>query len=140
MTTTNGTRALISAREGEEVFIGSFLNLSALAQRLLERARDVFVACAGEKDLFCLEDTVCGGAIIDRLEKTGAPILKSDAAMTAKLTYEHCAENIYAMLSDCEWGQHLEKIGLGKDVRVCARIDSSQLVPVYREGRIVVER
>ena len=140
ISTTNGTRALVAARKGEEVFIGSFLNLGSLVQRLLEKERDVLIACAGEKDLFCLEDTVCGGAIVDRLEQTGTSIIKSDAAQAARLIYEYYEENIYEMLIDSEWGQYLENIGLGKDVRICAQIDSSRLVPVYREGKIIVER
>ena len=70
MTTTNGTRALVASQRGAQIFIGSFLNLNALNQRLLDTGRDVLIACAGEKDLFCLEDTVCGGAIVERLEKT----------------------------------------------------------------------
>jgi phosphosulfolactate phosphohydrolase-like enzyme len=31
-------------------------------------------------------------------------------------------------------------MGLGKDVRLCAQIDSSQLVPVYREGKVFLDR
>ena len=51
MTTTNGTRALVAAREAEEVFIGAFLNLSAVCRRLKESGRDVIIACSGEKNL-----------------------------------------------------------------------------------------
>jgi 2-phosphosulfolactate phosphatase len=140
MTTTNGTRALVVARGGAEVFIGSFLNLSALADRLIEAERDVLIACSGEKDLFCLEDTVCGGAIVERLEKTGLPLDKTDAATSAKVLYEQCAGNVYGMLCTCEWGAYLEGLGLGKDVRICAQIDSSKIVPVYRDGRIILDR
>jgi 2-phosphosulfolactate phosphatase len=140
MTTTNGTRALVVARGGAEVFIGSFLNLSALVDRLVEAERDVVIACSGEKDLFCLEDTVCGGAIVEQLEKTGLPLVKTDAASAAKILYEQCEGNVYGMLCTCEWGAYLEGIGLGKDVRVCAQVDSSKLVPVYREGKIFLDR
>jgi 2-phosphosulfolactate phosphatase len=100
----------------------------------------VIIACAGEKDLFCLEDTVCGGAIIDQLEKAGVSLLKSDAAMAAKVLYEYCEGDIYGMLAGCEWGQYLESVGLGKDVRICAQVDSSRLVPVYQEGKIFLDR
>jgi 2-phosphosulfolactate phosphatase len=61
MTTTNGTRALVAARKAEELFIGAFLNLSAVCHRLTESGRDVIIACSGEKNLFCIEDVVCGG-------------------------------------------------------------------------------
>lgn len=140
MTTTNGTRALVVARGGAEVLIGSFLNLSALVDRLIEAERDVIIACSGEKDIFCLEDTVCGGAIVEQLEKTGLPLVKTDAAGAAKILYEQCEGNVYGMLCTCEWGVYLEGLGLGKDVRVCAQVDSSKIVPVYRDGRIILDR
>jgi 2-phosphosulfolactate phosphatase len=140
MTTTNGTRALVCARGGAEVFIGSFLNLGALCERLVEGGRDVLIACSGEKDLFCLEDTVCGGALVERLEKTGHSIIKTDAAHAAWILYEHYEGNVHAMLCSCEWGIYLEGLGLGKDVRICAQVDSSRIVPVYREGEIFLDR
>ncbi len=140
MTTTNGTRALIAAIGGEEVFIGSFLNLGAVCERLIGAGRNTLVACSGEKGLFCMEDTVCGGAIVERLEKAGIPLIKTDAATSAKILYEQCEGNVYGMLCTCEWGIYLEGLGLGKDVRVCAQVDSSQIVPIYREGRIILDR
>jgi 2-phosphosulfolactate phosphatase len=140
MTTTNGTRALVASRGGAEVFIGSFLNLQALCCRLTETGRDVLIACSGEKDFFCMEDTVCGGALIDRLEKTGFPTSKTDAASAAKVLYEQGECNVYEILCACEWGQYLEGLGLGRDVRICAQIDSSNLVPVYRKGKIFLDR
>jgi 2-phosphosulfolactate phosphatase len=140
MTTTNGTRALVAASKGAEVLIGAFLNLGAVCRRLEESGRDVLIACSGEKDCFCLEDTVCGGAMIERLEKNGASVKKSDAALGAKTLYESFAADICGMLATCEWGQYLEGMGLGKDVRLCAQIDSSQLVPVYRKGKVYIDR
>jgi len=140
LTTTNGTQALLAARKAAEVFIGAFLNISALSRRLEETGRDVIIACSGEKSLFCLEDTVCGGAIIDRLEQEGVSLLKNDAAMAAKVLYEYYEGDIHGMLAGCDWGQYLESVGLGKDLRICAQTDSSQLVPVYREGKIFLDR
>ncbi len=140
LTTTNGTRALLAARKAAEVFIGAFLNLSALSRYLEQVGRDVIVACAGDDDLFSLEDTVCGGAIIDCLEKGGVPLAKSDSAIVAKLLYEYYESDIYGMLAASKWGLYLERIGMGKDVRICAQIDSSGLVPVYREGKVFLVR
>jgi 2-phosphosulfolactate phosphatase len=140
MTTTNGTRALVAARKAEEVFIGSFLNLSAVCRRLKESGREVMIACSGEKNLFCLEDFVCGGAIIACLEKGEDCLAMTDASRAAKILYEHFSGDICAMLEGSEWGQYLDGIGLGEDVRICARIDSSGLVPVYRGGKVFLDR
>ncbi len=139
MTTTNGTGALVASGKGKEVFIGSFLNLRAVTERLIESGRDVLIACAGEKDVFCLEDTICAGAIIDRLERKG-PVSGNDSSRTAKVMYDECQGDIYDALCSCDWGRHLESLGLGKDIRTCARVDSSSLVPVYRDGRIFIDR
>lgn len=140
MTTTNGTRALVASRGAAEVFIGAFLNLSAVCLRLKESGRDILIACSGEKNLFCLEDFVCGGAMVACLEKSGIPLILSDAARAAKILYDHFSPDICGMLEDSEWGQYLECIGLGEDVRVCAQIDSSKVVPVYRDGKVFLDR
>lgn len=140
MTTTNGTRALVAAKKADQVFIGAFLNLSAVCARLREAGLDTIIACSGEKDLFCLEDFVCGGAIISCLGGDGASPVLTDAARAAKILYEHFSADICAMLEGSEWGQYLEGAGLGEDVRICARIDSSRLVPVYRDGKVLLDR
>jgi len=140
MTTTNGTRALVAAREAEEVFIGAFLNLSAVCRRLKESGRDVIIACSGEKNLFCLEDFVCGGGMISCLSADGNSLVMTDAARAAKILYEHFSPDICAMLEGSEWGQYLDSIGLGEDVRICAQIDSSCFVPVYRDGKVFLDR
>ena len=140
MTTTNGTRTLVAAKRAEEVFIGAFLNLSAVCRRLKESGRDVIIACSGEKNLFCLEDFICGGAMVACLSGEQNSLIVTDAARAAKILYEHFSPDICAMLEGSEWGQYLDSIGLSEDVRICAQIDSSILVPVYRDGKVSVER
>ncbi|HSR12849.1 MAG TPA: 2-phosphosulfolactate phosphatase [Thermodesulfobacteriota bacterium] len=140
MTTTNGTRALVASRGGADVLIGSFLNVTAVTRALVARGRDVLIACSGEKDVFCFEDAVCGGAIIEGMERIGRTTEMSDAARSARMLFRQCEADIYGSLCGCDWGRHLEDIGLGDDIPICARVDSSDLVPVYRDGRIFLER
>jgi 2-phosphosulfolactate phosphatase len=140
MTTTNGTRALVASRKADEVFIGAFLNLTAVCRRLKENGRDVIIACSGEKNLFCLEDFVCGGSMISCLEKSEPDVIMTDAARAAKILYEHFSPDICGMLENSEWGQYLESIGMGEDVRICGQIDSSVLVPLYRDGKVSLDR
>jgi 2-phosphosulfolactate phosphatase len=140
MTTTNGTRALVASRRAAEIFIGAFLNLTAVCRRLQESGREVIIACSGEKNLFCLEDFICGGAMVSCLEASNVNLAMADSARAAKILYEHFSPNICQMLEDSEWGRYLESVGLGEDVRICAQIDSSRLVPVYREGKVTLDR
>lgn len=139
LTTTNGTKALIAAQKAREVFIGAFLNISAVAVCLQQKQRDVLIACAGEKGLFCLEDTFCAGALVQKLAQGEKKVILSDAAIMAKILYEHFQEDIYGLLSTCEWGRYLRGLGLEEDVRICAQVDICRLVPVFRKGRVYLE-
>ena len=62
LTTTNGTKAITIAKEAEGILIGSFLNLNALADFLIEDGKSVLIQCAGWKNRFNLEDTLFAGA------------------------------------------------------------------------------
>jgi 2-phosphosulfolactate phosphatase len=139
LTTTNGTQALVAAQGGAEIYIGSFLNIKAVCRQLVKAGRDVLIACSGEKGLFSLEDAVCGGAIVSGVEKIGLSLDETDAANAAKILYRHFANDICGMLFASEWGQHLQNMGLGEDIHACALNDTSDFVPVYREGKIFVE-
>ena len=69
ITTTNGTRALHLSAAADEIVVGAFLNLGAVADHLRRLNKDVVVVCAGWKGQFCLEDTLFGGALAARLAK-----------------------------------------------------------------------
>src|ERR687887_246214 len=58
LSTTNGTRAILeTARQCEQVLLGSLLNLSAVARAVGER--DAVVVCAGFQGGFALDDVYC---------------------------------------------------------------------------------
>jgi 2-phosphosulfolactate phosphatase len=80
MSTTNGTRAIVTAAEScETVLLGSLLNLSAVVDAVRERGEDVVVVCAGWKGLFAIDDAYCAGRITRGLEGE-----RTDAAVAAE--------------------------------------------------------
>jgi 2-phosphosulfolactate phosphatase len=66
-TTSNGTRALLRAAGADRVLIGSFVNLQAVVTVLAQDDRPVHLVCAGTKGRITVEDSLCAGAIVDRL-------------------------------------------------------------------------
>lgn len=136
MTTTNGTAALIAAQKAAKVFIGAFLNLSAVVTALKETKYDILIACAGEKGLFCLEDTLCAGALVKKLMETDKEVSLTDAALMAKILYTHFEDDLYGILSSCEWGRYLIGLGLEEDVRICAQVDVSRSAPIFLGGKV----
>ncbi len=136
MTTTNGTAALIAAQKAAKVFIGAFLNLSAVVTALKKTKCDILIACAGEKGLFCLEDTLCAGALVKKLMETDKEVSLTDAALMAKILYTHFEDDLYGILSSCEWGRYLIGLGLEEDVRICAQVDVSRSAPIFLGGKV----
>jgi len=136
MTTTNGTKALVAAQKAAKVFIGAFLNMSAVSAAVQETRRNVLIACAGEKGLFCLEDTLCAGALVKKLMETATEVSLTDAAIMAKILYTHFEDDLYGILSSCEWGRYLIGLGLEEDVRICAQVDVSQVTPIFYGGKV----
>jgi 2-phosphosulfolactate phosphatase len=66
LTTTNGTRAIVTAAaDCEEVLVGSLLNLDAVAERAGAAGEDVEIVCAGVDGRFSLDDAYCAGRIAD---------------------------------------------------------------------------
>ncbi|MGH3016056.1 MAG: 2-phosphosulfolactate phosphatase, partial [Gaiellaceae bacterium] len=64
LTTTNGTRALVTAGERcERVLAGSLLNLEALVASARDGGGDVTVVCAGVKGEFAMDDAYVAGRI-----------------------------------------------------------------------------
>jgi 2-phosphosulfolactate phosphatase len=137
LTTTNGTKAFHLVSSGEEIMVGSFLNIRATAQRCFGLDRDLLLFPSGDKGNFSLEDTVCGGMLIDViLGKGGKPIALTDVSCAAHILYQRFKANLVEALRLSNHGKDLIDLGLGDDLPYCAQTDITSLVPIFREGVI----
>jgi 2-phosphosulfolactate phosphatase len=137
LTTTNGTKAFHFVSSGEEVMVGSFFNIGAIAERCFELNRDLFLFPSGDKGNFSLEDTVCGGMLIDLIIKRGKkPIALTDASHAAHILYQRFEGNLLEAFHLSHHGRELIDLGLGDDLLYCARTNLTPLVPIFREGVI----
>jgi 2-phosphosulfolactate phosphatase len=137
ISTTNGTAALRRSLAAEAVVVGSFLNLAAVADFARRQQRDVLVVCAGWKGQFCLEDTVFGGALAERLS-TDFDVRGSDATLAALNLWELGKADLSAYLLQSAHVRRLNSLEASKDFEFCLRIDSyADVLPVWREDRLV---
>lgn len=137
LTTTNGTKALRSVVGCENVLVAGFANARAVVQRCMALKADPVMIPAGGKGKFSLEDVVCGGMMIDLLEKKGVSL--TDSGRVACILYRAFAHDLLGMARSSEHGQHLMRVGLEEDLPFCVRSDVSSLVPVFKRGSITVE-
>lgn len=137
ITTTNGTRAIQLSAAADAVVIGAFLNLGAVADFVRQQGKDVVVVCAGWKGQFCLEDTLFGGALAERLT-TDFDVSRSDATLAALDLWAQARPNVEAYLLKSAHVRRLNKLEAHKDMAFCVQQDVYNIVPVWRNGKIEV--
>ncbi|OGP79088.1 MAG: hypothetical protein A2V86_13495 [Deltaproteobacteria bacterium RBG_16_49_23] len=137
LTTTNGTKAFHSVSCGREVMAGSFFNIGAIARRCLDLAQDLLIYPSGDEGRFSLEDTVCGGMLIDRiLNKEKGPVTLTDASQSALILYQRFKENLVEAFRLSTHGRDLIERGFEGDLAYCAQVDITNIVPTFQDGVI----
>ena len=135
ITTTNGTRAIRMSEEADEIVVGSFLNLQAVANHLQELQLDVLVVCAGWKGKFNLEDTLFAGALVERLQHAFA--FENDATLASLYLYKAAKEDMVAFLRQSSHVRRLENLEIHKDIEFCLQHDVYSTLPVWKHDRLV---
>jgi len=128
MSTTNGTRAIVTAAERcERVYIASLLNLAAVTEVARGHGDDVVVFCAGVKGAFALDDAYVAGRVAE-----GLGFERSDAAeAAARLARSYAgAEDVFRASRS---GRDLIEHGpeLEADIARCARESVLDVVPRF---------
>jgi 2-phosphosulfolactate phosphatase len=127
LSTTNGTRLLVSAAARfEHVYVGSLLNLDAVAAAASGHGQDVAVLCAGVLGELALDDAYCAGRIAEAL--AGDRTDSATAAIRLAQSYAGAREGLGAGRS--AW--NLRRHGLEADIDWCARENALDVVPRYR--------
>lgn len=139
LTTTNGTQLYSKAKHSKLAVTCGLINISTVTSHLVKAGTDVAILCAGEEGDFSIEDSLCGGMIIHKLRTEFHLELKlNDAAALALLLYQSNSGNLQGVIANGEHGRYLTEIGFAEDVGFASRIDSIPVLPVLKDGRIVL--
>ncbi len=135
-TSTNGSLAMVIAKFARQIVVAAFVNITSVVDYLKKLNEDFIILCAGKEHHFCIEDVVCGGMIVQMLEKKNIALDLTDAAQAAQIMYKSYSRSINKMLRNSDHGQYLITIGFEKDLKVCAEVDSVPVLPVFDKGAI----
>src|SRR5690606_34246711 len=114
------------------------LNVSKAIEFAWRAENDVAIVCAGSDDRVSLEDLLCAGLILNQLWNGEEPAQRSDAAHIALTQYTHDRGDLSTAIMRSNHARRLVELGFEEDVAYCAQIDALPLLPVYREGRLVL--
>lgn len=144
-TSTNGTYALETCIPAKQIYIGAFVNLSALTKKLLQRQQPVHLVCAGTNRQFTAEDILFAGAVIDQLlsatESQFEPVgVQSQMALDFYRTRSKTQTSFRAAMFESLGAENLIKLGLQSDIERAMQLDLFEIVPqwVSEERKLVV--
>ena len=137
-TTTNGTRAIHRCREADSVFIGSFLNLCAVTEKLSQCGKSIHLVCAGTDGAITLEDCLYAGAVAKGLIEHGNS-LSQEYDDTTRLCvalydqsvsdeWEEKSSQILAAFKNSQGGRNLLRLGMQADLSLCSQLDTLDVI------------
>jgi 2-phosphosulfolactate phosphatase len=142
--TLNGAECTLAASAAPRVIAGSLLNASATGaavSKIIDNSElcVTVVACGerltkpapGDEEMrFAIEDYLGAGAIIAAMAGDLSPEARVCAA-----AFEGSRDALPELLMECGSGRQLRAWGLEEDVRFAARLDTCDVVPVWRDWR-----
>ncbi len=139
LTTTNGTKLLHMALQkgASEVITGSFPNLNAVCNYLINQHKNVYLGCSAWKDRFNLEDTLFAGAVINKVREHFT--IHCDSSLMAEQMYHLHKDDMKQFARLTTHWHRLSLYGLEKDLEYCVTENVADILPVYRDGCLIVE-
>ena len=136
LTTTNGTRLMHMVQGAAQIVIGSFLNLDAVCQYLLDLNKNVLLGCASWKDRVNVEDTLFAGAVVAKLQ--GSFDVNCDSARLSRDMFKMASGvGILNYLRESSHFKRLSSYGLYDDMVYCTTTNLHPVVPVLNGDLIV---
>jgi 2-phosphosulfolactate phosphatase len=146
MTTTNGSAALLRARNAQRCYCGSLINARAVALRIAADApEELMMLCAGTYGDFSQEDALAAGAILaELLSLDSATALDlSDGARASLRLFAQMRDDLTGSFGSSDHGRLLLDLGYGDDLAFCSRlnVDGASVpmvigssIKLYQEG------
>jgi 2-phosphosulfolactate phosphatase len=138
LTTTNGTKLLHMALNNgaSEIVTGSFPNLSAVCDHLVRSKKNVVLGCSAWKDRINIEDALFAGAVINKIKS--AFTIHCDSSLMASELYTAQQGKLFEFIRKTTHWHRLAAYGLEKDLEYCVSSDLANILPIYRNGDLVV--
>ncbi len=142
LTTTNGTRALQRVAESATVITAAMINRQAAVKYLSDKQPEtVWLVGSGWEGGYSLEDTVCAGAIAQKLLEDASVSLEmgNDEVIAAIALYKSWQKDLLGLFQQSSHGQRLLRLGCDEDLKYCADTDCLNILPMQKEPSVLVK-
>ncbi len=128
--TTNGTKAIKLAYDAEMIVIGSFTNLSALADWLSSQEMHIVILCAAWKNLFNLEDSLFAGALSEKILHHERFHTECDSVQASLDLWSLAGNDLKGYLSKSSHRNRLKHLVTDEDFLYTVSPDSNKVIPL----------
>jgi len=135
--TTNGTCIIKMAASASAIVIGSFLNISALTGWVINQEKDIVLFCAGWKNRFNLEDTICAGAMAERLMDSNLYHTICDSTLASLDLWSLAKNDLPGYIEKVAQRTRLRDKGLDDCIHFCLTPDFTDRIPMIKNGILV---
>lgn len=141
ITTSNGTQLFQKCKQAKLKLIAGFVNIDAIVAKVKsyieqnESVSGIVVLCAGTNGRISYEDTMCAGAIIEKINGKPEDTF-TDTAHIAMNLYKAHKNELNEFLKTREHSEFLKSIGFEKDIDTALSINRFPVVPVIAGNSI----
>jgi 2-phosphosulfolactate phosphatase len=121
----------------DEIITGSFLNLGAVCEYLVQQKKPVLLACASWKDRYNLEDSLFAGAVYDAIGEHFE--MNCDSTRAATHLYRLAKLDLYSFIQDSSHFLRLSAFNLQYDMEYCCQLNQHNVLIKYEDGRLVIK-
>jgi 2-phosphosulfolactate phosphatase len=137
MATTNGTKAIEAARSASQMFVAALVNAKAAAMAASSTRRPILLLGSGTNHEISMEDVIGAGAVCNLLQTLGY-LPANDAARMASRLFLGAANDLPAVLRQCQGGRNIIRAGLEPDIDFAARVDVFDIVGEVDTNDLVI--
>ncbi|MFV0471547.1 MAG: 2-phosphosulfolactate phosphatase [Paludibacteraceae bacterium] len=132
-TTTNGTQAVETAKNADEIVVGAFSNIEILKEYYLKSEKNILVLCSGWNNKFCIEDTLFAGALAEKLIESKKYTHHSDSVKISLDIWNIAKKNLLSYVKQTEHYERLINNGLENSVEYCLTNNTAPVIPKYNK-------
>ena len=138
MATTNGTVAVARAKGAALITVACLINAKAVVPVLAQASAEIVLLCSGKQGRASLEDVLCAGYLAKLFSDQYPDAVFNDGARMARTVYEKHKGHLHKSVKEGDHGSYLAGLGFGSDIKFAVQTDTSSIVPVMKDGRMVV--
>lgn len=126
-------------KNAKGIITGSFPNLSAVCDHLLQQNQNVILGCAAWKNRVNIEDSLFAGAVINRIGKYFS--INCDSSQMVVSMYKDAKDNLFEFMKAKNASHYLRLSGFGleKDIQYCLTEDLANTTVMYEEGKLLAK-